>query len=147
MTRIRRIIHASDFSKASRRAFATAVTLAKSTHATLTLVHVVVPFVPVVPEQYFDGGTWDLIDEQTRTWGQKQLAALAGKAAKGGMKVVTLLAEGEPAEQIVKAARSTRADLVVVGTHGRSGFSRLFLGSVAERVVATAPCPVVTVRK
>ena len=57
-----------------------------------------------------------------------------------------LLVEGVPHEQIVRLARSKRADVVVMGTHGRSGLAKLFLGSVAGRVVAAAPCPVLTVR-
>jgi nucleotide-binding universal stress UspA family protein len=54
--------------------------------------------------------------------------------------------DGIPHERIVRAARSTRADLVVIGTHGRSGFAKVMLGSVASRVVASATCPVLTVR-
>ncbi len=57
-----------------------------------------------------------------------------------------MLLEGVAHEQIVRAARARRADLIVVGTHGRSGLARFFLGSVAGRVVATATCPVLTVR-
>ncbi|MGH2628444.1 MAG: universal stress protein, partial [Anaerolineales bacterium] len=55
-----------------------------------------------------------------------------------------MLLEGTPADRIVRAARSRRADLIVMGTHGRGGLAKLFLGSVAERVVATARCPVLT---
>jgi len=54
--------------------------------------------------------------------------------------------EGVPYERIVRAARSKRAGLIVIGTHGRTGLSRVFVGSVAERVVRLAPCPVLTVR-
>jgi len=57
-----------------------------------------------------------------------------------------LLAEGPAHEEIVRIAKRKRADLVVMGTHGRSGLAKLFLGSVAGRVVAAAPCPVLTVR-
>jgi nucleotide-binding universal stress UspA family protein len=57
-----------------------------------------------------------------------------------------LLAEGVAHEQIVRLAKTKRADLVVMGTHGRSGLQKLFLGSVAGRVVIAAPCPVLTVR-
>jgi universal stress protein A len=53
---------------------------------------------------------------------------------------------GSPYEVIVRAARSKRVDVLVVGTHGRTGLPRFFLGSVAARVLATAPCPVLTVR-
>jgi nucleotide-binding universal stress UspA family protein len=54
--------------------------------------------------------------------------------------------EGVTHEQITRAARSKRADLVVIGTHGRTGLAKFFLGSVAGRVVSTASCPVLTVR-
>jgi nucleotide-binding universal stress UspA family protein len=57
-----------------------------------------------------------------------------------------LLGEGDPAREIVRVARSIRANLLVIGTHGRTGWSKLMLGSVAQRVVATAPCPVLSVR-
>ena len=146
MKHVRRILYASDFSKASARAFQTAMTLAKANQARLVIVHVIVPFVPVVPEQYVDSGTLDQLAAQARQWSERQLAKLATRAKGTGSRTTALLREGDPAEQIVRAARSERADLIVVGTHGRRGFSKLFLGSVAERVVGTAPCPVVTVR-
>jgi nucleotide-binding universal stress UspA family protein len=57
-----------------------------------------------------------------------------------------LLLEGTPADRIVRAARAHHAAVIVIGTHGRTGLARVFLGSVAERVVGTAPCPVLTVR-
>src|SRR5450759_3760839 len=146
MARIRRILYASDFSPASGRAFATAVGLAKASGATLTILHVIVPIVPLVPEQYIESATWERIDAEARRWSQQQLARLAKKAKKTGVRVATKLLEGDPARLIVSAARSQRADLVVVGTHGRHGWTKFFLGSVAERVIATATGPVVTVR-
>ena len=57
-----------------------------------------------------------------------------------------MLADGAAHEQIARIAKTKRADLVVMGTHGRSGFAKLFLGSVAGRVVTAAPCPVLTVK-
>ena len=146
MSRMRRILFASDFSKASGKAFTTAVTMAKTNQATLTILHVIVPFVPIVPEQYINTDTWEQIDRQARQWSQRQLGTLTERAKKAGIRVVGLLLEGDPAQQIVRAARSKRADLLVVGTHGRTGLSKLFVGSVAARVVATASCPVATVR-
>ena len=148
MTRIRRIIYASDFSSASRKAFATALALAKTNRAALTLVHVVVtPMVPALTDSYLASGVWEDIRNEARTWAQKQLAKLVSEARKAGVRVTALLFEGEaPAAQIVRTARSRRADLLVLGTHGRTGLSKLFLGSVAQRVLATAHCPVVTVR-
>jgi len=146
MSRMRRIFFASDFSKASGKAFTTAVTMAKANRATLTILHVIVPFVPIVPEQYINTVTWEQIDRQARRWSQRQLVKLVDRAKKAGIRAVGLLLEGDPAQQIVRAARSKRADLLVVGTHGRTGLSKLFVGSVAARVVATASCPVATVR-
>ena len=146
MTRIRRVLLATDFSKTSRAAFATAVTIARSNRATLTILYVVVPIVPLLSQRFIESATWDRIDTHARRRGQQQLSKVAEKATKSGIRVATLLLQGDPARQIVRTARSKRVDLVVVGTHGRRAFSRFLLGSVAQRVVMSAPCPVVTVR-
>ena len=146
MAGFRRILVASDFSKASQNAFATALALAKANRATLAILHVVVPITPIVPEQYFDAQTWEQIDSQSRRWGQQQLRKLTDKAKNAGIRAVSVLLEGDPAQQITRAVRSKRADLLVVGTHGRTGLTKFFVGSIASRLVATASCPVVTVR-
>jgi nucleotide-binding universal stress UspA family protein len=146
MAGFRRILFASDFSKASRKAFATAVTLAKAHRAALTVVHVIVPFTPIVPEGYVDPQMWDRIDKDAREWSLRHLRRLTDNAKAAGVKAAGLLLEGDPAQQIVRAVRSKGADLLVVGTHGRTGLTKFFVGSVAGRLVATAPCPVVTVR-
>lgn len=62
------------------------------------------------------------------------------------MRVKAFLLDGVPYEQIARAARSKRADLIVMGTHGRTGLSRFFIGSVAARVIPLAHCPVLSVR-
>ena len=147
MAAIRRILFATDFSDASRKAFATAVTLAKAQHATLDILHVVVPFTPIIPEQYINTETWEQIDRQARLWSQQRLRSLTSKATASGVSTVGLLSEGDHAQQIIRAIGTRRADLLVVGTHGRSGLAKFFVGSVAARLVATAPCPVVTVRR
>jgi len=146
MTRIRRILCASDFSKTSGKALISAIDLAKANRARLTIVHAHVPIVPLVPEQYLEASTWDRVDTETRRWAERQVEKLAEKARKRGVRASGLMVTGDPAQQIVRMARSKRADVIVVGTHGRRGFSKFFLGSVAERVIATAPCPVMTVR-
>jgi nucleotide-binding universal stress UspA family protein len=146
MTQVRRILCATDYSKTSAKAFATALTLAKANRATLTVLHVFTPYMPVVSEDYISGATLEQIDADARRSSQRQLTRLTEKAKHTGVRAVGMMAEGEPARQIVRAARSKRADLIVVGTHGRTGFNRFLVGSVAQRVVVTAPCPVVTVR-
>lgn len=146
MKRIRHVLYASDFSAASRRALSTAISIAKSLDAKLTILYVLAPVVPMVPDRYIDAVTLDQLDKQARQWSARQLNRLAARAKKAGVRVTSLLREGDPVDQIVRAGRSTQADLIVVGTHGRRGLQRFFLGSVAARVVAMAPCPVVTVR-
>ena len=146
MAGIRRILFASDFSKASGKAFATAVTMAKNSRVTLTVLHVLAPMTPVSPDQYIGPETWRELEEEGRRWSQRKLTELTNRAKKSGVRVVGLVADGNPAQQIVRLAKAKRFDLLIIGTHGRTGLAKFFLGSVAGRVVATATCPVLTVR-
>jgi nucleotide-binding universal stress UspA family protein len=84
--------------------------------------------------------------ESARTWAQKQMDRLLARAKAGRVRARGLLLEGVAHEQIVRTAKRQRVGLIVIGTHGRTGVARFFLGSVAARVAATAPCPVLTVR-
>lgn len=146
MSRIRRILHPSDFSRASGMAFTKAIDMAKTNGAELLLVHVLVPNIPMAGEGYLSPKVYEEIEATARAHAQKALDALSAKAKKAGVRVKTLLIDGMPHEQITRAARAKRADLIVIGTHGRTGLAKLFLGSVAGRVVSTASCPVLTVR-
>ena len=146
MSRIRRILHPSDFSRASAAAFAKAVEMAKANRAELLLLHVQAPVMPLVGDGYVSPKVYEEIEASARAQAQKQLARLVARAKKAGVRTRTLLLEGVAHEQITRAARSKRADLVVIGTHGRTGLAKFFLGSVAGRVVSTASCPVLTVR-
>ena len=143
---MRNILFASDFSKASRRAFTTAIKTAKTSGATLTIVHVIAPFVPIGPDQYVGVDTWEELEEQSRKWATRHLGRLAARAKGAGVRVRTVLGEGQAAREVTRAARKLHADLVVIGTHGRTGFAKLFLGSIASQIVATSKCPVMTVR-
>jgi universal stress protein A len=146
MRRFKRIMVASDLSKVSRGALNTAIVFAQSKGAELIIVHVLVPIAPFVPEQLIQPGILETIEVDARRWAEQQLARLAAAARKTGVRVKAVLLSGDPADQIIRAARTHHSDLIVVGTHGRRGFSKMMIGSVAERVVRTAPCPVVTVR-
>jgi nucleotide-binding universal stress UspA family protein len=75
-----------------------------------------------------------------------QLARLTARARAAGARATAILMEGSEAGTITRAARSRRASMIVIGTHGRSGIERVLLGSVATRVVSLASCPVLTVR-
>jgi len=149
MRRIRRIMLASDFSTASRPALRNALELARSTRARLLIVHALAPIVPPMMGEgvYVSPATWNQIEAGARKAAQKQLDRLLQTARKSGVRATGLFVEGSPAaDRIVRAARARRVDLLVLGTNGRTGLSRLVLGSVAARVIATASCPVLTVR-
>ena len=146
MSRIRRILHPSDFSPACRPAFATAVDLAKANRAELLVLHVLGPTMPMMSDSYVSPKVYGDLAASARTYSQKELNDLVAKAKKAGVRAKAMLLNGSAHDRIVRAARSERADLIVIGTHGRTGLARLFLGSVAGRVVAAATCPVMTVR-
>jgi nucleotide-binding universal stress UspA family protein len=142
----RRVLHPSDFSRASGAAFKKAIEMAKAARAELLVVHVVNPVVPVTGEGYVSPRMYEDIAASTRAWAQKQLAKLLAKAKSAGVRAKGFVLQGLAHEQIARFARSNHVDLLVMGTHGRSGLAKLFLGSVAGRVVAAAPCPVLTVK-
>ena len=147
MPPIRRILHPTDFSRASGAAFARAVDMAKSNGAELIILHVIVPVLAIPAEGYVSPDLYEDLEASNRTAAQKQLDILVARAKKSGVrKVSSLISEGTTAERIAQAAKSRRADLIVIGTHGRTGLARFFLGSVASRVVSMASCPVLTVR-
>jgi len=141
-----RILHPSDFSRASSAAFKKAVEMAKSNRGELMLVHVLNPVIPVAGDGYVSPKMYEEIAASNRAWAQKELNKLVAKAKASGVRAKATVLEGSAHDQIVRFARSKRADLLVLGTHGRSGIAKLFLGSVAGRVVAAASCPVLTVR-
>ena len=146
MIRLRRILHPTDFTRASGAAFKRAVARAKADRAQLLIVHVLAPPVPMAGEGYISPKLYDDLETTARKYAQKRLAALQAKARKAGVRTVTLLLDGVADEQIARAARLKKADLIVMGTHGRTGLAKFFLGSVTSRVVAAAHCPVLTVR-
>jgi universal stress protein A len=146
MPPIRRILHPTDFSRASSAAFARAVEMAKTSRAELLVLHALAPVMAIPPEGYVPPKLYEQLEAQNRATADKQLAALVARARKARVRASSRLVEGVPADRIVDTAKSWRADLIVIGTHGRTGLAKFFLGSVASRVVATAPCPVLTVR-
>jgi nucleotide-binding universal stress UspA family protein len=145
MRRVRRILHATDFSRASTPALKAAVSMAKANRARLTVVHVMAPPSLALPgEGYVSPALYESLESSARAAAQKRLNAVLARARAAGVRASGLLLEGVPHELIARAAR--KADLLVIGTHGRSGLAKLFLGSVASRLVTLAPCPVLTVR-
>jgi nucleotide-binding universal stress UspA family protein len=139
-------MHASDFSSASRPALRKAVEICKSTRARLLIIHAVAPIQPLLSEGvYIMPSTWDDIAKHGRRATERRIAKILQRVRRSGVRAEGLIVQGEAAEQIVRVARAKHVDILVVGTHGRTGFSRFFLGSVAARMVAIAHCPVLTV--
>ena len=145
MTRIRRIVFASDFSPASRPAFAAAQDLAKALKAELLLMHALEPIIDVsgVYPPYVGLAA---LEKASRLRARSQIEGLATAARKRRLRVQTVLVKGYPADQILRLSRSRKADLIVMGTQGRTGFSRFVMGSVATRVASGSRCPVMIVR-
>lgn len=142
----RRVLHPTDFSKASGPAFARAVAEARQNRSELVILHVLSPMIPVAGEGYVSPAVYEQMTASARAWAQKQMDRLVAKAKAARVRARGVLVEGVAHEQIVRAAKRYRAGLIVMGTHGRTGVARFFLGSVAARVAATAPCPVLTMR-
>jgi nucleotide-binding universal stress UspA family protein len=136
---IKRILCPTDFSDFSSRALEHAAALAAHFDARLDLLH-------VVPNALSPGGGayFPARSELLRQAGL-ELRRCAGEAVQSQVSVETDLREGEPWREIEAQAESLPADLVVMGTHGRTGFEHFLLGSVAEKVLRRAPCPVLTV--
>jgi nucleotide-binding universal stress UspA family protein len=139
----RRILSATDFSDTAETAWELACELARVHRAELVLVHVFVEL-PVYSEVAVT--TIQRVWEEQRLWIAQQLAERVEATTARGIVARYLLRTGAAAEEIGRAATDQAADLVVVGTHGRTGINRMLIGSVAERVVRIAPCPVLTVK-
>jgi universal stress protein A len=144
---IKRILHASDFSKASQPAFRLARQLARTLKAELIVFNAAETVIPALGagEGYVSPTVVRDVWEAGRRTAQAGVDALVKTARADRIRVRGAVSEGPAAHAIVSAARRYRIHMIVVGTHGRSGVRRLLIGSVAERVVRTAPCPVLTV--
>ena len=140
-----RILVPTDFSAGSERAWRTAQRLAGDLGAELVLVHVLVE-APLFVEGPFAGHRVREFYAAARKWVEDQLEQWAAAARGAGRKVQTVLRVGVPYREIVAAARDEGVDLIILGTHGRGGMDRVLLGSVADRVIRMAPCPVLSVR-
>ena len=142
---IHHILAPTDFSDYSKKAISDAFELARTFGATLSLLHVIEP--PPYPIEGFAPSAVgaDLLgdlEQQAST----ELAQVLPDAQEAKVEVTRAVAIGSPSQKIVETAEAEHVDLIVMATHGRTGLSHLLIGSVAERVVRTAPCPVLTIR-
>lgn len=131
----------TDFSAASEEAWRTAQQLAQNLGAELVLLHVFVEEVSYCESAFACQrvrGVYESVEDMLKHW--------ADQARASGFEVWTQLRTGVPYEGILAAAGEDHADLIVIGTRGRGGIERALLGSVADRVIRLAPCPVLSIR-
>lgn len=145
MLSIKKIVVPTDFSEPAREGFRKACEMAEHFGAELVAVHVNAP-VPIIPAGHgavpFNVEGYRLEVEKVS---RKNLEAFIAEEKPASLAVTPLNLEGEVAEEIVKAARDNNADLIVMATHGYSGWKKFILGSVTEKVVRIATVPVLTI--
>ena len=145
---IKRILVPTDFSPAGRPAIEAACSFARRFGAMIDLLHVWELPVAIAPAMLLTPpvGPPLAAAEFIRGHAGQEMERLVGQLRAPGLEVRGRLESGHPAETILRIAESDGADLIVMGTHGRTGISHLLMGSVAERVVRRATCAVLTVR-
>lgn len=146
MIQLDKILFPTDFSDSSNNALLYAVSLAEEYKAKLFLLHVIED---ISNAAYFDMLTAPPLDDmygemEKQAW--EQLNASIPEKKREVIKWEPLVHRGMPALEIVHTAEELEVGLIVLGTHGRSGLKHMIFGSVAEKVVRMAPCPVLTVR-
>ena len=141
MLPIHTILHPTDFSPQSEAALGVACALARDYHARVIVMHV-----HQIPTMAFgEFGAVPPAPDEAEDGLRARLANI--RPADATVPVDRYLTEGEPAEEILRLAKDRGADLIVLGTHGRSGLGRLLMGSVAEKVMRRAECLVLTVKR
>ncbi len=133
MIRVKKILYPTDFSSYSNQAYFHALGLAEQYRASLTILYVYQP-----GSEGADGSGGD------RRYWKNQLEQV--RPANPGIAVSHVFLEGDPASEIVRYAADAAVDVIVLGTHGRTGVERLLMGSVAEKVMRDAPCSVLVVK-
>ncbi len=145
MKRFEKILLATDFSDYSEVACDYALTLAKTFNSSLLVLHVINEPVDLrgfyVPHISFEE-----LEKEIVTGAAQMVDAFCRDNLKDFEAFETEIVTGVPYEEIIRAATEKESSLIVIGTHGRTGLDHLIFGSTAERVVRSAPCPVMTIR-
>ncbi len=143
MINIQRILVPTDFSEPGKHALKYAIAFAQQFGAVVDVLHVMEPIPPGMMMTYI---AMEEIRDHSRGEVKTALKELEPLWEEAGLEVDEVIVEGYPFVEIVKHARESNADLIVMGTHGHGAIKHALLGSVAERTVRKAPCPVLTVR-
>lgn len=147
MEMFQRILCPTDFSPASLLALRTASSLALHFSGSLDVVHVVEP-IPPVPVETNGSIRFDVFgyEDELLAAAEKTLSELVSAHVDPQVQVTKVVRSGVPWEEIVRLAKETRAGLLVIATHGRAGWKHFLFGSVTEKVIRVAPCPVLVIR-
>ena len=140
---IQKILVPTDGSDYSIRAAEYGIGIAKMLSAQILVVYVIDK---VVIDQISKVTERESVEQELKENGQRYVNYVLDLAAKKGVKSSSMLTKGSPYEQIVHLARELNIDLIVMGTYGRRGAERVLIGSVAERVIEYAPCPVLVIK-
>ncbi len=138
----RKIVCPTDFSEGASEALENAANIAVNNWADVYLVHVI----PVMLAETEPTLLVQVQDYERLLQPEKRLRELSEPLAAKGLTVHTAVGHGDAASEIVRIAKEVKADVIVIGTHGNTGWRRLAFGSVAEKVVRLATCPVLTIR-
>ena len=145
MKSFKTILYATDFSESSDHAFDYAFSLAKSFDARLVILHVINEPVDL-RGFYVPHISFDKLEEEIEQGAQKLMEQFERNNLEGFGNYASIVAPGIPYDEIIKRAESENADLIVLGTHGRTGLDHVLFGSTAEKVVRKSPVPVMTIR-
>jgi nucleotide-binding universal stress UspA family protein len=146
MLPFQKIIAPTDFSDPARAGVEAAAELAEQQSAEMILVYAI-PRMPLVPAPHGAGAAGQVaLEQEMRESADRALGEMVGSQIPPGVTARHRVLSGDPAGQIVEAAREEGADLIVMATHGETGWRRFVSGSVAEKVVRLAECPVLSVR-
>jgi nucleotide-binding universal stress UspA family protein len=144
MIALKHILVATDFSECSEAAVEQGRALAAAFNASLHLLHVAIAPLHEPSASYAPGADFVHMVRRLEAKGLQRLDRLATAMGLPKDRLVLAITWGNPADEILKYAREHHVDLIVCGTRGRRGWDHLFMGSVAERVLRFAPCPVLT---
>ena len=142
---IQRMLVPLDFSPYAEQALAYAIDLAQTLRAHFTLLHVI-HLIPLAMGDML-ASSLAVYLQVVETEAQQQMHTAQARVQQVGLRCDTLIVQGVPFQTIVDTARDREVDLIVMGTHGRTGLTHVLMGSVAEKVVRLAPCPVLVTRE
>jgi nucleotide-binding universal stress UspA family protein len=143
MEKIKKILIPTDGSDCSLRAADVGISLAKLLGAEIIVIYAI--DIIILEELTKSIGSKD-IEKELKEKGERYLNYVAKLGKKEGLKTESILAKGEPHDQIVHFSKTLGVDMIVMGTYGRRGTKRILIGSVTERVIEYAPCPVLVVK-